>query len=601
MATTRSRSRALLLVALLASLVAGASLAMAPDARAGHEPGGPGTVAPEEDDPEGCTTATAETEEGCGAQGRDHFANAGHQPPVEACADRTTAAGGRITRILADGPRRADGTPAFRTGACVYLPPGYDAGDLRYPTMYLLHGGGGDQADWVTFGSVEEILDRAYGADPDHAMVAVMPDGRSGQWYDYEDGSYLFETYVLEHLVPYVDDHFRTIADRRGRVIAGLSNGGYGSLHLAAKRPDLFVAAGAMSSNLGARGFSGLGDTGAVHYQGSVPYQLATNYDEVDLVVDLGTSCRSDVTVDLCATLAVDLAFLPDHIAFANQMEAVDHRGTFDYRETEGSHAWRWWTKWLEERDLPFFHERLLAPRPARDAVAPSEPPEAFRYRSIATTFEVWDHTIEVERSAREFLDLRHVAADRIEVQGSGQVTLTTAARYRPGRVFAVEGATDEPQEVVAARDGRLTITFDLGPSHTHDQFTPEADLAEAAGGYWTTRDATIADTGRRSAPPAPHRAGAAPPTVPGRSAAGERAPGLGGQAATTGPAGLGTPSADGGAAETAELPAEAAAGPRLVADQRGPQLVPTVLFVLVLAAGPALWWFRRRSVEVPA
>ena len=559
-------------------------------------------VAPEEDDPEGCTTATAESQEQCGAQGRDHFANAEHRPPIEACADRTTETGARITRILPDGPRRDDGSLAFVSGACVYLPPGYEDGDLRYPVLYLLHGGGGDQADWITFGHVEEILDRDHAADPANAMIVVMPDGRSGQWYDYEDGSFRFETYVLDHLVPFVDDHFRTIADRQGRVIAGLSNGGYGALHLSAKRPDLFVAAGAMSSNLGARGFSGLGPADAVHYQGSVPYQLAQNYDEVDLVLDLGTSCQSDITVDACATIAVDLAFWPDHIAFANQMAAVDHQGTFDYRETEGAHAWRWWTKWLEERDLPFFHERLLPPQPVRRKVAPSPIPESFRYRSIAPAFTVWDHFVEIDRTNREFLDLTDVTADGFTAQGSGTLTLTTARRHRPGSVFTVEGATDEPQEVVADREGRLTVTVDLGPSHEHDQFTPEARAAEAAGGYWTTREVTFTPTDRKATPP-PARdrgpVGSSPlgPEPRSTTVAPTTGDGIAGSAdPTTDDEADGTEVAD-AAEEPVPLDGErAAAVPGLGSSAPGPQLVPTLLFLLALAAAPATWWHRRRS-----
>lgn len=587
------------LVLLLLVATAGGALVAAP-ARADHSPSGPGTASPEEDAPQGCTTATGEDQEGCGAQGRDHFGNAGHQPPVDACAERTTEGGGRITRILPDGPRRSDGSPAFVTGACVYLPPGYERGDLRYPVMYLLHGGGGDQADWVTFGAVDEILDRSYAEDPDHAMIAVMPDGRSGQWYDWEDGAYRLESYVLDHVIPYVDSHFRTIADRRGRVIAGLSNGGYGSLHLAGKRPDLFVAAGAMSSNLGARSFTGLGAPDGVHYQGSVPFQLAQNYDEVDLVLDLGTTCRSDVTVDLCATIAVDLAFLPDHVAFADQMEKVGHRGTFDNRYTEGSHAWRWWTTWLEQRDLPFFHERLLPPQPLRARLAPAPIPESFRYRSIAPAFTVWDHHVTVDRSNREFLDLTDVTAGGFTVQGSGTATVTTARRYRPGAVFTVEGATDEPREVVADRDGRLTVTVDLGPSHDADQFTPEARAAEATGGHWTTRTVSLTPTGRTApAPPAgDHGArGSAPFGPVGASSPNGRFGSA--DALTAGESGAGADERP--APEVAVDGERAAAVPDLGAELPGPQLIPTVVFLTLLAAGPATWWLRRRRAEVPA
>ena len=214
-------------------------------------------VPPEQDDPPGCTTATSEDDDGCGAQGRDHFGNAGHLPPIDACATTTAPTGSTITRITPTGPTREDGSLAFTSGACVYLPPGYEQGKLRYPVVYLLHGGGGDQADWKTFGDAQRILDEAYAADPANAVIAVLPDGRSGQWHDFLDGTFRIETYVLRHLVPAVDARFRTIDDRSGRAVIGLSNGGYGALHLAAKAPDLFVAAGSTRSGTAAPSTTG--------------------------------------------------------------------------------------------------------------------------------------------------------------------------------------------------------------------------------------------------------------------------------------------------------------------------------------------------------
>ena len=114
-------------------------------------------------------------------------------------------AGSVVTRILPQGPRRPDGSAAFVSGACVYLPPGYATSGLRYPVVYLLHGGGGDQGDWVAQGSLQETLDAAAAAG--HPVIAVTPDGRSGQWFDYNDGSFQLETYVLRYLIPYVDRH----------------------------------------------------------------------------------------------------------------------------------------------------------------------------------------------------------------------------------------------------------------------------------------------------------------------------------------------------------------------------------------------------------
>lgn len=556
---------------------------------AGVARGSGGEVSAAEDNPPGCTKATGESNDGCGAKGRDHFANANHRAPVEACAETTAPSGSRLTRIRPDGPRRTDGSLAFVSGACVYLPPGYATSGLRYPVVHVLHGGGGDQADWVTFGDIRGVLDRAYAADPSRAVIAVMPDGRSGQWYDYENGRFLIETYVLDHLLPYVDGHFRTIADRTGRAVVGLSNGGYGAIHLAGKRPDFFVAAGGMSSNLGARTLSGLGADGAVHHQGSVPYQLAENYDEVDLVLDVATYCTS---VDpLCATIAVDLLFTPDHLAFDRRMDDIDHQGELDLRLADGAHQFRWWTKWLEERQLPYLQQRLADPQPATTNGPASKIPAEFRYRSIKPTFSVWGFDVTVERKVREFLDLSRVSAGGFTVRGSGRAVVRTAAFYAPGAAYSVAGAAGDPTavEVVADGAGRLTVPVDLGPSHTADQFTDEADLAEARGNYWTTRTVAVTpvDGGRVATatdlPPAP-RPGAA-------SASFSSVDGPGPVAATGQP--------QGAAAESERRGGIIGAIQRAVAplaSEPGPQVVPTALFLAALAAGPAVWWKRRRA-----
>jgi S-formylglutathione hydrolase FrmB len=576
------------LAAVLAAVLALVATTALP-ARAHH-----GELDPALDDPPGCTTATSEDVDGCGAQGRDHFGDVDHRPPVEACADSTAPTGSRITRILPDGPRRADGSLAFLSGACVYLPPGYATSGLRYPVVYVLHGGGGDQADWVTFGDIQGVLDRAHASDPAQAVIAVMPDGRSGQWFDYEDGSFLLETYVLGHLVPWVDDHFRTLADRSGRAVVGLSNGGYGAMHLAGKAPDRFVAAGGMSSNLGARTMSGLGADGAVHHQGSVPYQLAGNYDGVDLILDVAAYCTAPDP--LCATIAVDWLFLPDHVAFQQRMAEVGHDGDLDLRFADGAHQFTWWTPWLEDRQLPFLLERLADPQP-RPASA-SSLPESFRYRSIRPAFSVWGYDVAVERDAREFLDLRAVTAGGFEVQGSGRATILTAPRYRPQGTYVVAGTDGSPREQTVRADaaGRLAVEVDLGPSHTEDQFTDAADVAEAQGGYWTVRTVTIREPGSTAPQASEPDEGAAGPGAPAARPAPRASSPRSGPAGGPAPGATAAPETAPGASD----PAGARPSSPIAARWDGPepQLVPTLLFLAALGAGAGVLARRRLAAR---
>jgi S-formylglutathione hydrolase FrmB len=497
MARKHSKRSVLAVAALLTAITIGPAF---PAAVAKPGPPSSGEVSDAEDNPEGCVTATLADQAQCGAQGRDHFASPAHVPPIEACDDIAGPTGSQIVRVKPDGPRHEDGSLAFIPGACVYLPPGYAESGLRYPVVYLLHGGGGDQADWVTFGNVQGVLDGLYAQDPANAVIAVMPDGHNGQWYDTPDPSWLVQTYVRRHLVPWIDGHLRTIADRRARAITGLSNGGYGSLHLAGRAPDLFVAAGSMSGNLGAYDFQGLytemapGVKGAATYfQGSLPANLIPNMDHVDLTIDWGATCTSDAAVDACGTWAFEQTFRPENQNFRDQLEAQNYQGTYEYRETEGAHAWRWWTPWLRDRHMPFFLARLADPEPAKQPLVRSSLPASFRYRSVADRFAVWGYEVSIDRPAREFLELRDVTAAGLTVIGSGQPTITTAARYTPGRRYLVRGTGGLDAVARADKAGRLRFAVDLGPAHTEEQYyTVSGTVGTTTGNYFTERAVTI-------------------------------------------------------------------------------------------------------------
>ncbi len=86
-----------------------------------------------------------------------------------------------MVRVLPNGPRKADGSLAFTSGVCVYLPPDYATSARRYPSLYLLHGGGGDQGAWITFGSVQQTFDDVVSRrDPANAAIVIAPDGSDG-------------------------------------------------------------------------------------------------------------------------------------------------------------------------------------------------------------------------------------------------------------------------------------------------------------------------------------------------------------------------------------------------------------------------------------
>lgn len=401
----------------------------------------------------------------------------------------SSKSGSFVIRRLPTGPLSPDHKKlAFTSGVCIYLPPGYGSSGLRYPVLYLLHGGSGRQSDWVRQGHVQTIADALYAKDKRNAMIIVMPDGGSGaNWFDAYDKTYMNDSYVMNHLIPYVDRHFHTIADRAGRIIDGLSNGGYGALALAARHPDKFVSAGAMSANLGFRGDdSGQAPVESPSYkEGNLPAPLASNLDWMDVVMDIGASCMSDATKDACVRFMFEQLFRIDNRYFVGQMNQVKHKGVLDYRETEGGHAWWWWSKWLGTRHLPFLLKRAADPRPMSSAPLVTKR-SAFRYRSVYKGFSVWGYGVSVTRDTREFLDLLSVTSKHITLRGSGSVLIRTAPIYAPGQMYYARGAIRP--NLIADTTGRLEIAIDLGPSHTQEDASYQGRALQKTPNYWATK-----------------------------------------------------------------------------------------------------------------
>lgn len=132
----------------------------------------------------------------------------------------------------------------------VILPSGYaDSASRRYPVVYLLHGAGNDQRTYAC----EPILSLA---DRIGAIV-VCPYGGASWWMDSPQMlQMLYETFVTKELVPYVDGRYRTIADRKGRAIAGHSMGGHGACFIGFGHTDIFGAVGNVMGGVDLRPFS---------------------------------------------------------------------------------------------------------------------------------------------------------------------------------------------------------------------------------------------------------------------------------------------------------------------------------------------------------
>jgi enterochelin esterase-like enzyme len=135
----------------------------------------------------------------------------------------------------------------------VYTPPGYENDSRRYPVLYLLHGGGDTDDSWPTVGRAGAILDNLIAAKQASPMIIVMPAGHISREFQLRTGMNTmghdkFNEDLIESVIPYVDRHYRTMADRDHRSLAGLSMGGLQALTLSLTNSDLFSYIGIFSS-----------------------------------------------------------------------------------------------------------------------------------------------------------------------------------------------------------------------------------------------------------------------------------------------------------------------------------------------------------------
>lgn len=163
----------------------------------------------------------------------------------------------------------------------IYLPPGYSANTTaRYPVVYMLHGYGLTAERWMPFTRMADAADKNIAAGLMKEMILVNPDAYTvynGSMYSSSPTIGDWETFIAEDLVSYVDSHYRTISDRRSRGLGGHSMGGYGTIRIGMKRPDVFSSMYIMSacclmnnpSQAGNRGGGNRGNAAGTPAQGA--------------------------------------------------------------------------------------------------------------------------------------------------------------------------------------------------------------------------------------------------------------------------------------------------------------------------------------------
>jgi len=150
---------------------------------------------------------------------------------------------------------KSEVTGKFRN-CWVYTPPGYETSpDKRYPVLYLQHGGGESESTWVWHGKINLIADNLIADNACKELIIVMNCGNAYPKGGNTEGAALFgciDDVIAKDCIPFIDSKYRTIADRRGRAMAGLSMGGGQTQRTVFKYPELFANAGIFSAHFDA-------------------------------------------------------------------------------------------------------------------------------------------------------------------------------------------------------------------------------------------------------------------------------------------------------------------------------------------------------------
>ena len=228
----------------------------------------------------------------------------------------------------------------------IIFPAGYrndGNGNRRYAVLYLLHGLFGHFDNWT---DKTKIVDYS---EP-YNLIIVTPEGGDGWYTDSATvANDKYESYIIQELIPEIDKKFRTVADRKNRIIAGLSMGGYGAIKFGLKYPDKFSLVGSFSGALDAplRGQDNKNlRPSIVSVFGPDGSKTRTDNDIYRMVREASAETMKSLPYVYFACGTEDFLFQPNREFDTLLLEKkVPH----EYRELPGAHTWDFWDAQVQE------------------------------------------------------------------------------------------------------------------------------------------------------------------------------------------------------------------------------------------------------------
>ena len=223
----------------------------------------------------------------------------------------------------------------------VYTPAGYDKNrKQKYPVFYLLHGAGGDEEAWMALGRTSQVMDNLIAQGKAEPMIVVMTNGNAGEQAAAGENHEGFRIPSMQQrgmmdgefersfpdVVNYIESNYRVYKDKKHRAIAGLSMGGYHSLHISRYYPDMFNYVGLFSAAINPRNNT------------SPVYQ---NFEET---LDIQFAMKP--ALYWIAIGKTDFLY-QDNVRFRQLLDSKGH--PYVYYENEDGHIWRNWRIYLTE------------------------------------------------------------------------------------------------------------------------------------------------------------------------------------------------------------------------------------------------------------
>ncbi len=230
----------------------------------------------------------------------------------------------------------------------VYTPPGYESSNEKYPVLYLLHGAGGDEEAWVTLGRAAQIMDNLIARGKAKPMIVVMPNGNVSQEAAPGEGSRGY--YKPQFMVPntmdgnyeatfpdimqFVESSYRVKTTKKDRAIAGLSMGGFHSLHISRYYPNTFDYIGLFSAAI-------------------LPNQDVSHEVYADIDGTLKKQMENGYELYWIGMGKTDFLY-QSGVQYRAKLDSIGMK--YVYRESDGGHIWKNWRVYLTEFVSQLFH-----------------------------------------------------------------------------------------------------------------------------------------------------------------------------------------------------------------------------------------------------